>query len=215
MQQRTRVKICGLTRVQDVRCACELGADAVGFVCYPASRRFVDVDRLAQLAGAVASFVTPVLLFVDAPSSDVRRALAVLPNALLQFHGHEDHAYCRSFGRAYVRTVAMGDGVDLLEFEHKFPSAVGLLADAARAGAGGTGQVFDWKRLPPRPQRALPLILAGGLNAENVADAIGVVQPYAVDVSSGVEQSEGIKSATRMRSFFAAVRGADAQSGAQ
>ncbi len=214
MQQRTRVKICGLTRVQDVRVACALGADAVGFVCHPQSRRFVDLQRLAQLAAAVAPFVTPVLLFVDAQASQVHRALEVVPNAVLQFHGREDHDYCQAFGRPYIRAAAMGEDIDLLEFERRFPSAAALLADAAAAGQGGAGQVFDWKRLPAPAVRRLPLVLAGGLDAENVGAAIGLARPHAVDVSSGVEESHGIKSEPRMRSFFAAVRRADAQSGA-
>jgi len=213
--QRTRVKICGLMRVQDVRSACELGADAVGFVCYPDSRRFIGLERLAQLVPAVAPFVTPVLLFVDAQASQVRRALDIVPNAMLQFHGHEDQAYCQSFERPYMRAAAMGEDIDLLEFERQFPSATALLADAPRAGLGGTGHVFDWKRLPAPTQRRLPLVLAGGLDAENVGAAIGLVRPHAVDVSSGVEETHGIKSEARMRSFFAAVRRADAQSGEQ
>jgi len=213
--QRTRVKICGLTRVLDVHSACELGADAVGFVCYPQSPRFVDLERLAQLAASVAPFVTPVLLFVDANESQVRRALQVVPNALLQFHGHEDHIFCESFGRPYVRAAAMGEETDLLEFERQFASAAALLADAPRAGLGGTGKVFDWKRLPAPTLRRLPLVLAGGLDAANVGSAIELVRPYAVDVSSGVEETHGIKNKDRMRSFFAAVRQADAQSEAQ
>jgi len=213
--QRTRVKICGLTRVQDVVSACELGADAVGFVCCTTSPRFVDLDRLAHLAGAVAPLVTPVLLFVDARPSDVQRALQVVPNALLQFHGSEDHAYCQSFRRPYLRAAAMGEGVDLLECERRFPSATALLADAGRAGSGGTGQVFDWSQMPAPALRTLPLVLAGGLDAQNVEDAIGLVRPHAVDVSSGVEQTQGVKSWDRMRSFIAAVRRADARSGTQ
>ncbi|HYA66388.1 MAG TPA: phosphoribosylanthranilate isomerase [Burkholderiaceae bacterium] len=213
--QRTRIKICGLTRVIDVRQACELGADAVGFVCYPQSPRFVDSELLAQLAAAVAPFVTPVLLFVDASASQVLRALQVVPNAMLQFHGHEDHAYCQSFRRPYMRAAAMGEDIDLLEFERQFPSAAALLADAPPAGLGGTGHVFDWKHLPASTARKLPLILAGGLDAGNVGAAIGLVRPHAVDVSSGVEETRGIKSETRMRSFVAAVVRADALSGEQ
>jgi len=212
--QRTRVKICGLTRLQDVQRACDLGADAVGFVCYPASRRFVDAARLAALARAVPPLVTPVLLFVDAAPSDVQRALKAVPNALLQFHGREDAARCGSFGRPYLRAVAIGEGADLLQFEREFPGATGLLADAPSAEFGGAGRTFDWQRLPAPAQRTLPLILAGGLDAENVMAAIALVRPYAVDVSSGVEETHGVKSVDRMRSFFAAVRRADAQSGA-
>jgi len=212
--QRTRVKICGLTRVQDVQQACDLGADAVGFVCYPASRRFVEPARLAQLARAVPPMVTPVLLFVDASPAQVRRALELVPDALLQFHGREDAPTCQGFGRPYVRALAMGEGSDLLEFEREFQGASGLLADAPSAEFGGGGRSFDWTRLPARSRRTLPLILAGGLDAENVMAAIAMVRPHAVDVSSGVEEAHGIKSEARLRSFFAAVRRADAQIGA-
>jgi phosphoribosylanthranilate isomerase len=213
-QQRTRVKICGLTRAADVQAACTLGADAVGFVCYAPSARFVEPGRLAPLAQALAPLVTPVLLFVNARAQEVAAALAVLPQAILQFHGDEDHDFCRSFGRPYLRAVALGAGVDLLDSERMFPSASALLADAPSSGYGGSGQTFDLSRLPAPALRALPLVLAGGLRAENVAAAIAQVRPYAVDVSSGVEQAPGIKSVDRMRSFLAAVRRADAQDGA-
>jgi phosphoribosylanthranilate isomerase len=232
---RTRVKICGLTRLDDVREACALGVDAVGFVCFPGSRRFVAPERLAGLASAVAPFVTPVLLFVDAPATAVRGAIASVPQALLQFHGSEDAAYCASFGRPYVRAVAIDATVDLLEWERRFSSAVALLADApAHAGPasgpgpvsaadpvesaqygtnaqfGGSGRTFPWERLPQPQQRRLPLILAGGLQADNVLRAIDQVRPYAVDVSSGVESAPGVKSAERMRTFLAHVHRADA-----
>ncbi len=209
MEYRTRIKFCGLTREQDVASACVLGVDAVGFVCHPGSSRYVDPARLPDLARAAAPFVTPVLLFVDAAEAEIRQALERVPGALLQFHGHEDEAFCRRFARPYLRAVSMGgDGV-LLHSEAVFHSAAGLLADAAAPGSGGAGETFDWGRVPS--QRSLPLILAGGLDAENVADAIRAVGPYAVDVSSGIEESRGIKSAERMRSFVAAVRTADAR----
>ncbi len=213
MTIRTRVKICGLTRVQDVAAACALGTDAVGFVCHPASPRYVPPERLAELAAAVAPLVTPVLLFVDAPAVAVERALTSVPNALLQFHGGEDPAWCRSFGRPYVRAVALAEGVDLLDFEVRYADAAGLLADTPPTGAaafGGSGRSFPWQRVPPPAQRTLPLILAGGLQAQNVAAAIGQVRPHAVDVSSGVETARGIKSVERMQAFLAAVRAADA-----
>jgi phosphoribosylanthranilate isomerase len=212
--QRTRVKICGMTRVQDVQAACALGADAVGFVCHPPSPRYVEPARLAELAAAVAPLVTPVLLFVNAPAQQVTAALAALPQAILQFHGDEDPEYCRLFGRPYLRAVALAAGVDLLDCERRFASASALLADAPSAGYGGSGRTFDWRCLPARASRALPLFLAGGLQADNVAAAIAQVRPYAVDVSSGVEQARGIKSEDRMRSFVAAVRRADAENGA-
>ena len=227
---RTRVKICGLTREADVRAACALGADAVGFVCFPGSARFVEPGRLAALAREVPPFVTPVLLFVDAERASIEAALAAVPQALLQFHGAEDPQFCGSFGRPFIRALPVSSSCDLLEFEDLFPAAAGLLADApgrspansaanspdqaprgeGGAAYGGAGHTFPWERLPAQAQRRLPLILAGGLRADNVANAIAVVRPYAVDVSSGVESARGIKSAQRMREFLAAVRAADA-----
>jgi phosphoribosylanthranilate isomerase len=212
--QRTRVKICGLTRIEDVQAACALGADAVGFVCYAGSPRHVAPEQLARLAAGVAPFVTPVLLFVNAAADAVRAALAVVPHALLQFHGDEEHEFCRSFGRPYLRAVAVGTGVDLLNCERQYPSAAAVLADAPSAAFGGSGQTFDWDRLPAPAERTLPLVLAGGLQPDNVGAAIGRVRPHAVDVSSGVEQARGVKSVERMRSFLAAVRRANDESGA-
>jgi phosphoribosylanthranilate isomerase len=218
---RTRVKICGLTRAEDVRAACALGADAVGFVCHPASPRFVEPARLAALAQAIAPLVTPVLLFVDAPRAVVEAALAGVPQAWLQFHGDESPDECNAFGRPYLRAVALGAGVDLLEFERRFARASALLADTPGASAtasptaayGGSGRTFDWNRVPARAARGLPLFLAGGLNADNVAAAVTRVRPYAVDVSSGVESAPGVKDTERMRRFIAAVRRADEENG--
>jgi phosphoribosylanthranilate isomerase len=217
---RTRVKICGLTREDDVRAACALGADAVGFVCFPGSARHVPHERLAALAQAVAPFVTPVLLFVDAGRAEVARALAAVPQALLQFHGAEDPDYCGSFGRPYLRALAVAEGVDLLEFEHRFAAAAAVLADApaersaadGKAVYGGAGRTFPWDRVPSVQLRKRPLLLAGGLRADNVAAAIARVRPYAVDVSSGVEAARGVKSVELMRDFLAAVQAADAGS---
>jgi len=207
--RRTRIKICGITRGEDADCAVACGADAVGLVCYERSPRFVQTSHLRELVAALPPFVTPVLLFVNADSEHVRACLAQAPNALLQFHGDESAAECERFGRPYLRAVRMADEVDLLDSARSFPSAIALLADAPAAGFGGGGTVFDWTRLPEPSQRTKPLILAGGLNETNVMDAIGRVRPFAVDVSSGVEQAPGIKSAERLRRFCAAVRAAD------
>jgi phosphoribosylanthranilate isomerase len=209
---RTRIKICGLTRPQDVAAACALGADAVGFVCYPHSPRFVAPERLARLAATAAPFVTPVLLFVDAPPAQVQGALQAVPHALLQFHGSEPHDLCASFGRAYLRAVPIGEGVDLLDWEKQYATASALLADAPSAAFGGSGRTFDWGRLPAPERRSRPVILAGGLDDSNVAAAIRAVRPYGVDVSSGVEAERGVKSEALMRRFVAAVRAADAVS---
>jgi phosphoribosylanthranilate isomerase len=199
-----------MTRPEDVVAACELGVDAVGFVCYPHSPRFVPPERLSSLVAELPPLVTPVLLFVDAEADQIEDALQTVPHALLQFHGTEPHAECARFGRAYLRAVSMSDDVDLLDWEKQYPTATALLADSASAGFGGSGRTFDWNRLPPQERRAIPLILAGGLNASNVGDAIRAAWPYGVDVSSGVETERGIKSEALMRGFVAAVLAAHA-----
>jgi phosphoribosylanthranilate isomerase len=185
--------------------------DAVGFVCFEHSPRHVAPDRLAALAREVAPFVTPVLLFVNPVPGQVQGALEAVPHALLQFHGSESHADCARFGRAYLRAVPVQEGVDLLDWEQRYPSAAALLADAPSAGFGGSGRTFDWNGLPASKQRSRPLILAGGLDAYNVAAAIRVARPFGVDVSSGVELERGVKSDPLMREFVAAVRAADAE----
>ncbi len=208
---RTRIKICGLTRAADVAAAVALGADALGFVQYRRSPRYVDRRQLALLLREVPAFVTPVLLFVNAPEDQIRAALEVAPNALLQFHGDETEPECARFERPYLRAVRMGKGVDLLDCAAVFAGAVALLADAPAEGYGGGGQAFDWSRLPPPEARHKPIVLAGGLNADNVGAAIRAVRPYAVDVASGVEEKPGVKSAEKLKRFFAAVRAADAE----
>lgn len=209
MNARIRVKICGLTRVADVAATVQAGADAIGFNCYPMSPRHVTVDALRALSAELPPFVTPVLLFVNAAPDEVARALDVVPDALLQFHGDESEADCARYGRPYLRAVRMSPEVSLIDSERSFGSARALLADAPAAGYGGSGQRFDWSRIPPPSARRKPLILAGGLDEFNVAEAIRIVQPYAVDVSSGVEQARGIKDPARIARFIAAVRGAE------
>ena len=204
---RTRVKICGLTRAADVIAAAEAGADALGFVCYERSPRYVAPEALAALAGQLPPLATPVLLFVNAAPAVIERALAAVPDALLQFHGDETEADCTRWGRPYLRAVRMDAGVDLLDCFARFRSARGLLADAPSAGFGGSGQRFDWGCLPRRRPGAL--VLAGGLDARCVGEAIARVRPEAVDVSSGVESAPGLKDAGRIREFIAAVRAAD------
>jgi phosphoribosylanthranilate isomerase len=204
---RTRVKICGLTRAGDIESAARAGADALGFVCYERSPRYVAPAALAELARAIPPLATPVLLFVNALPEAIEAALARMPDALLQFHGDETAAQCARWGRPYLRAVRMAEGVDLLDCYAQFPSARGLLADTPSAGYGGSGQRFDWHRLPRRRPGAL--VLAGGLEAGNVAEAIARVRPEAVDVSSGVESAPGVKDAGHIREFIAAVRAAD------
>jgi phosphoribosylanthranilate isomerase len=213
MTQRTRIKICGLTREADVAAAAEAGADAVGFVLYAKSPRHVSLARAAALARALPPFVTPVCLFVNASSTEVAATTAAIPQALLQFHGNETPADCDVAGRPYLRAVRMASGLDLLNFSLSFPNALALLLDAAVEGYGGGGEVFDWSLIPP----SLPadvrcrLVLSGGLSPANVIDGVLHARPFAVDVSSGVESAKGIKDAVLMRRFCDAVREADAR----
>ena len=204
---KTRIKICGLTREEDVDAAVAAGADAIGFVFYPPSPRYLTPERAAELARRIPPFVDVVGLFVNADSATVLATCASVPLNLLQFHGDEDAAYCRQFSRPYLRAARVRPGLDLVEFAGSFPEARGLLLDAFVEGYGGGGHVFDWTLIPP----ALPghLILSGGLHADNVAAAIERVRPDAVDVSSGVESGKGIKDHAKIAAFVAAVRKAD------
>ncbi|NHH86508.1 N-(5'-phosphoribosyl)anthranilate isomerase [Cobetia sp. MB87] len=201
--QRTRIKICGLTREQDIRDAVAAGADALGFVLWPGSKRAVDVARLAELAACVPAFVTRVGLFVDASAEEIAAAAPHLD--LLQLHGNETPEQCRAAGRPYIKALRMRDGIDLAAEAARYHDARGLLLDAYRPGVpGGTGETFDWSRIPA--DLSLPVILAGGLESGNVAAAVTQVAPYAVDVSGGVEAAPGEKSAERMQAFCQAVR---------
>jgi phosphoribosylanthranilate isomerase len=204
---RTRIKICGLTRAQDVDAAVEAGCDAIGLVFYAKSPRAVTPAQAAALAHRLPPFVTPVGLFVNAPPGEVHAALEIIPNMLLQFHGDETLAECERFGRPYLRAARMAPGFDLLDFARQFQSAQAVLLDAHVDGYGGGGKVFDWQLIPQGVPR--PVVLSGGLHAENVIDGICSVRPMAVDVSSGVELSKGIKDAERMRRFCQSVRQAD------
>jgi len=206
---RTRIKICGLTREADVDDAVMAGADAIGFVLYDKSARYVDPARAAELARRLPPFVTPVLLLVNAGPQQVATALAAVPQALLQFHGDESPAQCEAAGRPYLRAARMTAGFDLLDFASRFASAQALLLDTHVDGYGGSGKVFDWSLIPPSVP--LPVVLSGGLNAANVIEGVLRVRPSAVDVSSGVESAKGIKDAQAMRRFCDAVREADAR----
>lgn len=212
---RTRVKICGITREQDLDAAVEAGADAVGFVLYDKSPRHVTPQRAAELARRLPPFVTPVLLLVNAPVDFIRGACDLLPTALLQFHGDESPAECRAAARPYLRAARIpldeAQPFDLLKFADDFSGAQALLLDAHVEGYGGSGKAFNWSRIPPNA--ASHLVLSGGLTPANVTDGILQVRPrcktLAVDVSSGVEQSKGIKDAAKIHQFVAAVRAAD------
>ncbi len=204
MTLRFRVKICGITRPEDALVAARAGADAVGLVFVPQSPRCVDVEQARAVIGTLPPFVTPVALFLDAEAEAVARVLAALPTAVPQFHGDESPEYCRSFGRPYLKAVPMGGGVDPQDYAHRFPDAAGLILDGHPAGEmGGSGRRFDWRTVP---QLGRPVILAGGLTPENVAEAVRIACPYGVDVSSGVESAPGIKDPARIEAFVAAVR---------
>jgi len=199
-----RVKICGLTRGRDVLAAVSCGADAVGFVFAAGSKRVIDPLKARKLALLVPAFVARVGLFLDQDAEQVGSILEQVPLSLLQFHGREDAAYCRQFGLPYIKAVSMNSGHAAEQAEGKFPDAAALLMDSHEPGGpGGTGRAFDWKRIGQiGSQTGRPLILAGGLTPDNVRAAVRLVKPWAVDVSSGVEEAPGIKNAEAMRRFI-------------
>ena len=202
---RTRVKICGLTREQDVRSAVALGADAIGLVFHAPSPRAVSLELAAELTAQVPAFVTVVGLFVDAEPEAVRAVLRQVPLGALQFHGNEPPDYCAVFDRPWIKAVAMRDGIDPLEQARRYTGAASLLLDTFDARvAGGTGRRFDWDRVPR--ELAPRIVLAGGLDAGNVAEAVMRVRPHAVDVSGGVEASKGIKDRNKIAEFMQGVR---------
>jgi phosphoribosylanthranilate isomerase len=203
----TRIKICGLTRPQDVRAAVDAGADAIGLVFYPPSPRNVSFEQAAELAALLPPFITAVGLFVNPEPGFVDEALQRVPLQLLQFHGDETEHECRRYGRPWIKAARVRPGVDLLEFAACHPGARGVLLDAFVDGYGGGGKTFDWSLIPSGLGR--PLILSGGLDPDNVREAVRVVRPWAVDVSSGVESAKGIKDADKIAAFIAGVRDAD------
>lgn len=205
---RTRIKICGLTRPQDLDVAIQLGADAVGFVFYPPSPRYLSLVQARDLASRVPPFVTRVGLFVNADPRQVRDTLAEVPLDLLQFHGEEEAGYCARFGLPYLKAARVRPGVDLLEFARTYATAQGVLLDAWVEAYGGAGQSFDWSLIPSN--LPVPMILSGGLHMDNVGEAVMKIKPWAVDVSSGVEIAKGIKDADKIAAFVTAVRTADA-----
>lgn len=202
----TRIKMCGITRPQDMQAAVDAGADAVGLVFYPHSPRFVSTEQAVRLAQCVPPFVTIVGLFVNAEAQLVREVLATVPIHLLQFHGDEDDVYCRQFDRPFIKAVRVKPGMELHEAIASFPSAQAILLDAFVDGYGGGGKIFDWTLIPDQPGK--PIILSGGLDADNVTAAVRRVRPAAVDVSSGIEVAKGIKDAAKMQAFVTAVRSA-------
>ena len=206
---RTRIKICGVSRPEDVDAAMGAGADAIGLVFFAKSPRHVKLERAAELTRRLAPFVTPVGLFVNAAREEIEAAIEAIPNLLLQFHGDEPADLCASFGRPYLRAARMAKGFDLIDFARQHSRAQALLLDAEVEGFGGGGKVFDWSLIPSDVPR--PVVLSGGLHAGNVIQGIQTVRPWAVDVSSGVESARGVKDAGAIRRFCEAVREADAR----
>ena len=212
---RTRIKICGITRQEDAQAATKLGVDALGFVFYPASSRALFIEQALALSDSVPAFITRVALFLNAEAEKVKAVVDQLNPELLQFHGTETPEYCRSFGKPYIKALALGDANDpssVAEAIHEqmaaHVAAIGFLLDSHQPGeAGGTGKAFDWSQMPSDINR--PVVLAGGLKPENVAEAVRQLRPFAVDVSSGVESAPGIKDADKLREFVQQVKLAD------
>ncbi|HTR00374.1 MAG TPA: phosphoribosylanthranilate isomerase [Candidatus Acidoferrum sp.] len=203
---RTRVKICGITRVEDALSAAEAGADAIGMVFFPGSKRAIGVGQAKAIVAVTPSFVTTVGLFVNPSREDVESVLAKVPLDLLQFHGDESPQFCASFTRPFIKALRMQPEVDLLQTGQQYHDARGLLLDAWDNDAfGGTGKTFDWQRVKPETG-GFRIIVAGGLTPDNVAEAITTARPWAVDVSSGVETAPGIKSAALIKRFISEVQ---------
>jgi phosphoribosylanthranilate isomerase len=202
---RTRIKVCGITRLEDAAVAVAAGVDALGFVFYDKSPRAVTVEKVYDIINALPAFITTVGLFVDAPAREVTKILCHIPLNLLQFHGDEDAAYCEQFGIPYIKAIRVKQGDDVNAKIANYPSAASILLDTYKEDVpGGTGESFDWALVPTVTTK--PIILAGGLTAENVSHAIKQVKPYAVDVSGGVEKEKGIKDAVKINAFVRGVQ---------
>ncbi len=205
----TRIKICGITRPEDAQQAAKLGVDAIGLVFYGSSPRNVDIQQACAVGDILPPFITPVGLFVNATGDEVQGVLDRVNLGLLQFHGDESPEFCVRFGQPYIKAIRMREGVDLQIEADRYAQARGLLLDAYHpALPGGTGESFEWARVPGNLPTSV--ILAGGLNADNVSEAIRIVQPCAVDVSGGVEAEKGVKDWSKMANFVASVRVSDA-----
>jgi phosphoribosylanthranilate isomerase len=201
----TRIKCCGMTRVEDALLAAHLGADAIGLVFTARSQRRVELQQARAIHQALPPFVATVALFMDDDAVWVREVVEIVQPAWLQFHGQENDEWCAQFERPYLKAIAMGEGAAALSRLHAYPRAAGLLLDGHGLGeAGGSGRAFDWSCMPT--DMTQPLILAGGLNPGNVAAAVRIARPWAVDVASGIEVSPGIKDTAKMAAFIAAVR---------
>lgn len=201
----TRIKICGITRVEDALAAARAGADAIGLVFHAASPRAVSIEQARAVVQALPPFVTTVGLFVDAAEETIRAVLDQVPLDLLQFHGDEPDTFCQRFARPYIKAVRVRPGDDLGALAANWPGASGILLDSYKPGVpGGTGETFDWSMIPA--QRPWTLILAGGLQAQNVRQAVDLVRPWAVDVSGGVEATKGIKDIDKINAFIHEVK---------
>ena len=208
---RTRIKICGITRLGDAHAAVTHGADAIGFIQWRKSQRFIEPAAAAEIGRALPALVSMVAVFVNPTRDEVLSLLDAIPAATLQFHGEEDPLFCAGFGRPWIKAAGAKPGRDLVEYFSAFSDSSAWLVDAYNDTLyGGTGRRFDWNLVPRNPAR--PLILSGGLGAENVGEAIHAVRPYAVDVSSGVETAKGIKDAALIQAFISEVRDADQRS---
>lgn len=198
---RTRVKICGITRLEDAISAAQYGVDALGFVFYPPSPRNIDRERAAKIIAQVPAFVTTTALFVNADRTEIDSVISTTRIDLLQFHGDEDPGFCESFNRPYIKALRVHKGMDILSQASAYESARAILLDAYVQGVpGGTGSSFDWHVIPSALSSRI--VLAGGLDSENVAQAIQQTQVFAVDVSGGVEAAKGIKDAEKIRRFI-------------
>ena len=205
---RTRIKICGITRAEDAQAVVESGADAIGLVFYPPSPRGVTATQAIDIVAAVPAFVTVTALFVNPSVEEVQSVLDSVRIDLIQFHGDEDDDFCRQFKRPYIKALRVRQASDVVASCLRFPGALAILLDSYKPGVpGGTGETFDWTLVPDNPPK--PLILAGGLEPGNVAEAISVVKPYAVDISGGVEAAKGIKDHGKIADFVKEVNRVD------
>lgn len=207
---KTRIKVCGITRQEDARAAADAGADAIGLVFYSKSPRAVSIEQAAAIVAVVQPFVSVVALFVDESAATIERTLSAVPIDVIQFHGDESSAFCAQFQRPWIKALRMEPGLDVEGGCTQYRNARGILLDSWQEGVpGGTGKTFDWQLAPE--SLPLPVVLAGGLNADNVGNAIRILRPAAVDVSGGVESAPGLKDGRKIAQFIAAVRAADTE----
>lgn len=209
MTNRTRIKVCGLTQLDQALYCAELGADSIGLVFHPPSSRLIEIDAAINIRRALPPFVTVTVLFLNEQQEWMQQVIDAVRPDCLQFHGNETAEVCEQFELPYIKSIPMASVTDVLGYARGFPQAQGFLMDSNMAGGmGGSGDTFDWSKIPGSFE--LPIILAGGLNAGNVAQAITRVKPWGVDVSSGVEASKGIKDAALLKQFFGEVHRSDA-----